>query len=106
MRDNNGRFVTGNTGRPKGSKNKELSGFKKELKSGLIERLGYFFELLDSPDLADKDKINAYLKALEFVMPKQQKIEMDADLHTNLIQVQFESTKVLPIHNESEFVDD
>jgi hypothetical protein len=31
---------------------------------------------------------------------------MDADLHTNLIQVQFESTKVLPIHSESEFIDD
>jgi len=98
--------VSGNpSGRAKGSKNK-LSGFKKELKSGLIERLGYFFELLDSPDLADKDKINAYLKALEFVMPKQQKIDMDADLHTNLIQVQFESTNVLPIHSESEFLDD
>lgn len=99
--------MSGNpSGRPQGSKNKELSAFKKELKSGLIERLDYFFELLDSPDLADKDKINAYLKALEFVMPKQQKIEMDADLHTNLIQVQFESTKVLPIHSESEFIDD
>ena len=33
--------MSGNpSGRPKGSKNKELSGFKKELKSGLIERLG------------------------------------------------------------------
>lgn len=106
MRDNNGKFAKGNPGRRKGSKNKELSGFKKELKSGLIERLGYFFELLDSPELADKDKINAYLKALEFVMPKQQKLELDADMTTNLIQVKFESTNVLPIHNESEFIDD
>jgi hypothetical protein len=39
-------------------------------------------------------------------MPKQQKIEMDADVHTNLIEVKFESTKVLPIHSESEFIDD
>ncbi len=106
MRDNNGKFIKGNPGRQKGSKNKELSGFKKELKSGLIERLGHFFKLLDSPDLADKDKINAYLKALEFVMPKQQKLELDGDIHTNLIQVKFESTNVLPIHNESDFLDD
>lgn len=106
MRDNSGKFVQGNTGRPKGSKNKELSGFKKELKSGLIERLGNFFSLLDSETLSEKDRINAYLKALEFVMPKQQKLELDADVHTNLIQVKFESTNVLPIHSESEFIDD
>ena len=55
---------------------------------------------------ANKDRINAYLKALEFVMPKQQKIELDGDIHTNLIQVQFESTNVLPIHSETEFLDD
>lgn len=106
MRDNSGKFVQGNKGRPKGSKNKELSGFKKELKSGLIERLGNFFALLDSDKLSEKDRINAYLKALEFVMPKQQKLELDADVHTNLIQVKFESTNVLPIHSESEFIDD
>ena len=39
-------------------------------------------------------------------MPKQQKLELDADMTTNLIQVKFESTNVLPIHNESEFIDD
>lgn len=99
-----GRKKTG--GRSKGVGNKDISEFKKELKSGLVERLSNFFELLDSENLADKDKINAYLKALEFVMPKQQKIDMDADLHTNLIQVQFESTNVLPIHSESDFLDD
>jgi hypothetical protein len=93
-------------GRPQGSKNKDISQFKAELKKGLIERIGYFFELLDSPDLSDKDKINGYLRALEFVMPKQQKIEMDADMNTNLIQVQFTPTGIKPIHNEVEFLDD
>jgi len=99
--------MSGNpSGRAKGSKNKELSGFKKELKLGLIERLDNFFDLLDSETLSEKDKIAAYLKALEFVMPKQQKLELDADVHTNLIQVKFESTNVLPIHSESEYLDD
>lgn len=106
MRDNNGHFVKGNSGRPKGSKNKDISVFKKALKTGLIERLGDFFDLLDSDSLPDKDRINAYLKALEFVMPKQQKIELDGDIHTNLIQVKFESTNVLPIHSETDFLDD
>lgn len=106
MRDNKGRFVTGNAGRPKGSKNKDISEFKAELKKGLIERLGIFFELLDSPDLSDKDKINGYLRALEFVMPKQQKIEMDADLHTNLISVSFTPTNVLPIKSETELLNE
>lgn len=99
--------VSGNpSGRGKGVKNKDISQFKKALKTGLIERLGDFFDLLDSDSLPDKDRINAYLKALEFVMPKQQKIELDGDIHTNLIQVQFESTNVLPIHSETEFLDD
>jgi hypothetical protein len=106
MRDNNGKFAKGNSGRPKGSKNKDISVFKKALKTGLIERLGDFFDLLDSDNLPEKDRINAYLKALEFVMPKQQKIELDADMTTNLIQVKFESTNVLPIHNETDFLDD
>jgi hypothetical protein len=99
--------VSGNpSGRKKGSKNKDISIFKAALKTGLIERLGDFFDLLDSENLPEKDRINAYLKALEFVMPKQQKLELDGDIHTNLIQVKFESTNVLPIHNESEFIDD
>ena len=99
-----GRNKTG--GRKAGVQNKDISVFKKALKTGLIERLGDFFDLLDSDNLPEKDRINAYLKALEFVMPKQQKIELDGDIHTNLIQVKFESTNVLPIHNESDFLDD
>ena len=106
MRDNNGRFTTGNNGRPLGSKNKDISQFKKALKSGLIDRLGDFFQWLDSDDLSEKEKIASYLKALEFVLPKQQKIELDADMHTNLIKVEFTPTNVLPVHNEIEFLDD
>jgi hypothetical protein len=106
MRDNNGRFTSGNTGRPLGSKNKDLSVFKTALKSGLIERLGDFFQWLDSPDLSEKEKIASYLKALEFVLPKQQKIELDADLHTNLIKVEFTPTNVLPVHSETDYLDD
>lgn len=99
-----GRQKTG--GRAKGVGNKDISVFKAELKKGLIERLGYFFELLDSPDLSDKDKINGYLRALEFVMPKQQKIEMDADMHTNLIQVSFTPTNIHPIKSETELLNE
>ena len=94
------------SGRAKGVGNKDISVFKAELKKGLIERLGYFFELLDSPDLSDKDKINGYLRALEFVMPKQQKIEMDADMHTNLIQVSFTPTNIHPIKSETELLNE
>lgn len=106
MRDNNGRFITGNTGRPLGVKNKDSPGFKSALKSGLIDRLGEFFQWLDSPDLSEKDKITSYLKALEFVLPKQQKIELDGDLHTNLIKVEFTPTNVLPVHTETDYIDD
>jgi hypothetical protein len=95
-------------GRQKGSANKENQGFKKEMKrylEGLLND-GTFRGWLESDELPIKDKITSYLKALEFVMPKQQKIELDGDIHTNLIQVQFESTNVLPIHSETEFLDD
>ena len=100
--------VSGNpSGRSKGAKNKPKPG-KKFLHDYLVGLITdeTFKGWLESPDLAIKDKINAYLKALEFVMPKQQKIELDGDIHTNLIQVKFESTNVLPIHNESDFLDD
>ncbi len=107
MRDNNGRFINGNPGKKPGTKNKPKPAkkFLHDYLSGLITD-GTFKGWLESPDLAIKDKVNAYLKALEFVMPKQQKIELDGDIHTNLIQVKFESTNVLPIHNETEFLDD
>jgi len=99
--------MSGNaSGRPLGSKNKDLSVFKKALKSGLIDRLGDFFQWLDSDDLTEKDKIASYLKALEFVLPKQQKIELEADMHTNLIKVEFTPTNVLPVHSETEYLDD
>ena len=103
------KFEKGHTkvgGRQKGTPNKDLSVFKTALKSGLIERLGDFFQWLDSPDLSEKEKIASYLKALEFVLPKQQKIELDADLHTNLIKVEFTPTNVLPVHSETDYLDD
>ena len=95
-------------GRQKGSANKDNQGFKKEMKKYLEGLLndGTFRGWLESEELTIKDKITSYLKALEFVMPKQQKIELDADMTTNLIQVKFESTNVLPIHNETDFLDD
>jgi len=95
-------------GRQKGSANKEKRVFKKEMKKYLEGLLndGTFRGWLESEELTIKDKITSYLKALEFVMPKQQKIELDADMTTNLIQVKFESTNVLPIHNETDFLDD
>lgn len=88
-----------------GSANKENQGFKKEMKKYLEGLLndGTFRGWLESDELTIKDKITSYLKALEFVMPKQQKIELDGDIHTNLIHVSFESTNVLPIHSEAEF---
>ena len=107
MRDNNGKFTKGNPGKKPGTKNKPKPG-KKFLHDYLVGLITdeTFKGWLESPDLAIKDKINAYLKALEFVMPKQQKIELDGDIHTNLIQVKFESTNVLPIHSETDFLDD
>lgn len=103
MRDNKGRFAAGNTGRPKGIKNSKLALFKKELKGGLIDRLPMFFQLLDSPDISDKDRINAYLKALEFVMPKQTKIDIDSENSPNILEVKFLSTGVKPITSEADY---
>ena len=89
------KFEKGHTkvgGRQKGTSNKDLSVFKAALKSGLIERLGDFFQWLDSPDLSERDKIT--------------KIEIDADLHTNLIKVEFTPTNILPVHTETDYLDD
>jgi len=99
-----GRSKTG--GRAAGVTNKDLSAFKSALKIGLIERLEDFFHWMDSPDMSERDKITNYLKALEFVLPKQQKIELEADMHTNLIKVEFTPTNVLPVHTETQYIDD
>jgi len=91
-------------GRQKGSANKDNQGFKKQMKNYLEGLLndGTFRGWLESDEFPIKDKITSYLKALEFVLPKQQTIELEGDTHTNLIQVSFEPTNVLPIHSEAD----
>lgn len=78
-KDGTGKFVKGNSGRPKGSKNKNKILSNQRIldyfKDGGFEELISELKMLEG-----KDKVNAHLKLLEFVMPRQKSIDMTADV--------------------------
>jgi hypothetical protein len=68
------------------------------LKNLLVEIAGMEYE---------KDRVNAKIKLLEFVMPKQKEVDLKGDGALALLQLSFDGTTgVKPIISESEFDDD
>lgn len=71
-------FEAGHTkmgGRQKGSENRT----NKDLKSRITQLVENGFEAIESDleALEAKDRINAYLKLLEYIMPKQRETKID-----------------------------
>jgi hypothetical protein len=95
-------------GRQKDTPNKNNKEFKEKMQACLLGRFGDFEKWIDNPDLAIKDKISAYLKALEFVLPKQKAVEHTGGENAlGSINVNFTNTKLPPITSENdEFNDD
>ena len=87
------RFKKGNGGRPKGAKNKTSKILSNHKIAEYFKTRG-FDELLTAIDgLEDKDKVNAQLKMLEFVMPRQKAVDMTATVDDNREQLTIEEIK-------------
>jgi hypothetical protein len=102
------KFGQGNSGRPKGSVNKSTALGKEILETFFFKDGGLKNLLVEIAGMEyEKDRVNAKIKLLEFVMPKQKEIDLKGDGALGLLQISFDgSTNVQPIRSESEFDDD
>jgi hypothetical protein len=78
MRNEKGQFEKGSGGRQQGSKNKTSNNIRAKIE-GLINTN---FETIeeDLNNLQPNERIKAYLKLLEFIVPKQRHIEQKIDI--------------------------
>lgn len=93
-------------GRKAGTPNKENKEFKDKMKAALTGRFDEFIGWLDSDELPIKEKINSYLKALEYVMPKQKQVDLNANMKNGVLSVNFSKTQAKPITSENDMFDD
>lgn len=89
MKRNNGKFATGNKGggRPTGSKNKETKVIRERITNLLDMNWKAIQE--DLNELTPKERIDAYIKLLEYAVPKLQRTEL-ANGETEKITISFE----------------
>ena len=100
---NNGQFQKGHKkvgGRKKGTPNKVSS----DLKSRVKLFLDHNFQQIENDllELQPSERVRFFIKLMEFVVPKQQKMELDTNETTECIKVVFKETGVPPITSESE----
>lgn len=73
MRKSNGQFAEGNSGRPKGSKNKSTEQIREFIDAFLEDKQD---EVLDAFDqLKPKDKVSFYIDLLQYVLPKMKQVD-------------------------------
>ncbi len=70
-RDDKGRFLVGNIGKPKGTKNKTTKDLQKFITNFLNEKAFEIPLIWDS--LEDKDKVTLFIHLSKLVIPKQLK---------------------------------
>ena len=99
------KFQKGNPGKPKGAKNKS-SKLGKEKIAKFLDEGGYDDMMQEIAMLDGKDKVQAYIKLIEFVVPKQKAVEHKGDTNLGTISVNFQSTHVPPITSENDMYDD
>lgn len=68
-RDNKGRFVPGNPGRPTGSQNRSTSELKVFIHDFLISKTPDLERIYEQ--LSPKDKVNMYIALSKLILPKQ-----------------------------------
>lgn len=81
-RDKNGRFIKGSkspnpAGRPKGASNKEVKELRERVKQLLDSTFDQVVE--DMAELEPKERIQAYIKLLEFALPRLKSIDAKVD---------------------------
>jgi hypothetical protein len=87
-------------GRKKGTPNKVSSDLRNRIKLFLDNN----FEQLekDISELQPADRVRFLIKLMEFVVPKQQNMQLSGQDKTECIQVVFKGTGVPPVRSESE----
>jgi hypothetical protein len=91
-------------GRQKGTPNKLTSELKELIGAFTVGNWGQFVKAVNSLD--PKEQAEVFIKLLKYVVPAQQKIELDGDLKTAAIEVTFNPTGITPTHDEAAFIDD
>jgi len=81
-RDNGGKFGPGNPGRPKGAVNKTTETLRAKINAFLHDNWQQV--QTDFAALAPKDKVNFYIKLVEYVLPKLQTTEIKAALENQI----------------------
>lgn len=93
-------------GRTKGTPNKENKEFKIKMKEALTGRFDEFLGWLDSDELPLKDKVSSYLKALEYVMPKQKQVDLNASMKNGVLNLNLAKPEVSLPTSENDMYDD
>ena len=83
MRDKNGQFTKGNTGRPKGAKGRIPSEIREKLEDILNKTTDEV--LNDLQTLSPKDRVRAYTELLKYVVAVKKDIEI-TDTNAEYIQ--------------------
>jgi hypothetical protein len=107
-RENNGYFKKGRKktgGRQKGSLNKVTQGFKTQILGFVIDNYDAFINTLNEIE-NPVERAKIYLKAIEYVLPKQKQIDLDGEMKVSALNVEFKSNNRPPRHNENDFLDD
>jgi hypothetical protein len=99
------KFKKGEGGRPKGARNKSSKIGQQKI-SNYLDTKGYADLIAEIEQLESKDKVEAIIKLIEFVVSKQKAVEHKGDTNLGTISVNFQSTHVPPITSENDMFDD
>lgn len=92
-------------GRQKGSANKTTKQVKEAISNFVEGNINAFIDMLNEIE-SPAEKARLFIKLLEYVVPKQQQIELDGALNIEAVKVEFKPTNRQPRHEETEFLDD
>ncbi len=73
MRNEHGQFAEGNTGRPKGAKNKYTNQLRGFINHFLEEKQDEVLQAF--AELSPRDKVKIYIDLLQYSLPKMKQIE-------------------------------
>lgn len=92
-------------GREKGTPNKTTKEVKEAISNFVNGNFNAFVDMLNEIE-NPAEKARLFIKLLEYVVPKQQQIDLDGNLNIEAVKVEFKQTGRQPRHEENEFLDD
>lgn len=105
MRDDKGKFIVGNDGKPKGAKNKTPVEIREGLSLALSPHVEKLPEYLEGLEVRERVKLIAQL--LPFILPKLQTVTVDNVEERGLPQIIIlpPNNSKPPVYNESDVID-